>query len=67
MPQNILAVCRLRSLARTSLIPISLFFVTNLSALAAPPSSVTFTPIGFLAGDDFSDVMAVNDAVTLAA
>lgn len=36
-------------------------------ALAAPSATATFTPVGFLPGDDFSSVNAANDAGTLAA
>lgn len=66
MTQNKLQNLPRCPLARIALIILAPLLAGGWSATAAPAVTVTFTPIGFLAGDDVSSVYAVNDAVTLA-
>jgi hypothetical protein len=51
---------------KATLLSLVILLSESWSATAAPKDTVTFIPIGFLSGDDYSSVYVVNDAVTLA-
>lgn len=56
-----------RSYRTISLINFAVLLVASRMTLAAPPATATFTPIGFLPGDDTSSVSALDNDATVAA
>jgi hypothetical protein len=67
MTRNTLFASPRSSALKRALCAFILTLLAGLQAIAAPKETATFIPVGFLPGDDFSYVNAVNDAGTLAA
>lgn len=67
MTQNMFSNFPLRSASKHAFYVVVLMLIANLQTIAAPKETATFIPVGFLPGDDFSYVNAVNDSGTLAA
>ena len=71
MTQNQLERIRYRRPLSRSVLALAIIalvlLLSDRIALAAPSVTATFTPVGFLPGDDFSNVNAANDGGTLAA